>query len=151
MIHQVSRKSALLGVAGVTVLLAISIGIAMNAGSSPVADISRTRTKVASRALVFRDAPAGGIAVFDEGADKPFEVLPRDGNNFMATALRLLARERTHRSAAGPETPFILTEWSDGQLTFNDPATGETLELGAFGHTNAATFVHLLPPKSKTQ
>ncbi len=41
--------------------------------------------------------------------------------------------------------PFRLSAWSDGRLTLEDPATGRAVDLEAFGPTNEATFVRLLP------
>jgi putative photosynthetic complex assembly protein len=114
-------------------------------------ELSSPRTAVLSRAILFRDAPGGGIAVYDEGQDRPFTVLPRDQNTFMATAIRLIGQDRQRRAGAGAEVPFILTRWDNGQLSLRDPATGETLELGAFGHTNAGTFAQLLPAAGKGQ
>lgn len=149
MIDQLPRKTAMLALVASAALLAIAIGT--NVAGTKSVDFSQPRTPVVRRALIFKDAPSGGIAVFDQGASKPFDVLEREKNTFMATALRLLAVERARRSSAGADSPFMLTQWNDGGLSLDDPATGESLELAAFGHTNAGTFARLLPVKGKTQ
>jgi putative photosynthetic complex assembly protein len=143
------NKPALLGAGAIlAVLFAV---IAVNLAGTRTVDLTAQRTAVVTRALVFKDAPSAAIAVYDQGASEPFTVLPREHNTFMASALRLLGQNRGLRSKAGPEAPFILTLWSDGKLSLSDPATGDTLELAAFGHTNAETFAQLLPATGKTQ
>ena len=69
----------------------------------------------------------------------------------MASALRLMGQSRELRSKAGPEAPFVLILWNDGKLSLSDPATGDVLELAAYGPTNAKTFAQLLPTAGKTQ
>ena len=64
-------------------------------------------------------------------------------NGFLRATLRGLARERK-RHEGGPEIPFRLTAWSNGRLTLADPATGRTVDLAAFGPTNAEVFGRLL-------
>ena len=144
---QSMKNPALL--AGAATLILLSIVMATNFVGTERVDFSSKRTAVATRALIFRDAPGGAIAVYDEGADEPFIVLPREGNTFMASALRLLGQSREQRTKAGPNDPFILTLWNDGKMSFSDPATGDTLELSAFGPTNAKTFAQLLPGAGK--
>lgn len=143
------NKPALLGAAAILAIL--SLVIAINFLGTQTVELTPPRTAVITRPMVFRDAPAGAIAVYDEGAREPFVVLPRESNTFMASALRLMGQSRERRSKAGPEAPFVLTLWSDGKLSLSDPATGEVLELAAFGQTNAKTFAQLLPSAGKTQ
>ena len=137
--------------ASAAILVVLSLVIAMNFMGTQSVDLSGKRTAVVTRPLVFRDAPGGAIAVYDQGASEPFIVLPREGNTFMASALRLMGQSREQRSKAGPETPFVLTLWSDGNMSLSDPATGDTLELAAYGPTNAKTFAQLLPNAGKAQ
>ena len=148
MIHGL-KSPALLATAAI--LLTLSLVIASNVIGTRTADVISERRAVIKRALVFRDAPNGAIAVYDRGAAEPFIILPRSGNTFMASAIRLMGQSRELRSKAGPEDPFVLTLWDDGKMTFSDPATGDTLELAAYGPTNAKTFAQLLPPGAKTE
>ncbi|WKW51547.1 photosynthetic complex assembly protein PuhC [Rhodomicrobium lacus] len=141
------NKALLLGSAAVAALLVIVIGSSVvDRLGGGVADASRR--PVVSRAVIFRDAPSGGIAVFDQGAAEPFQILDREKNSFMATAMRILRQVRQARSKAGPDAPFVVTQWSDGRLTLTDPSTGETVELAAYGQKNAETFAQLLPVTS---
>lgn len=143
------NKPALLAAAAILAIL--SLVIAINFLGTQTVDLSPKRTAVVSRPMIFRDAPEGAIAVYDEGARAPFVVLPRENNTFMASALRLMGQSRERRSHAGPETPFVLILWSDGKLSLSDPATGDVLELAAYGATNAKTFAQLLPAAGKAQ
>ena len=143
------KKPALL--AGGAIFVILSLVIAMNFIGTETVDLSLKRTAVITRPLIFRDAPGGAIAVYDERAGEPFAVLPREGNTFMASALRLMGQNRELRTKAGAEAPFILTLWSDGKMSLSDPSTGDTLELAAYGPTNAKTFAQLLPTAGKTQ
>ena len=143
------KKPALLAAAVIFAVLLLVI--AMNLIGTQTVDLSLQRTAVVTRPLIFRDAAGGAIAVYDQGAAEPFAVLPREGNTFMASALRLMGQNRELRTKAGREAPFTLTLWSDGKLSLSDTATGDTLELEAFGSTNAKTFAQLLPTAGKTQ
>ncbi|MBT3070355.1 hypothetical protein KKP04_05675 [Rhodomicrobium sp. Az07] len=141
------NKALLLGSTAVAVLLVIVIGTSVvDRLDGGVADASRR--PVTHRAVIFRDAPSGGIAVYDQGATEPFQILEREKNTFMATSLRLLGQVRQVRSKAGSDAPFVITRWNDGKLTLTDPSTGETLELAAYGQRNADTFAQLLPQAS---
>ena len=64
-------------------------------------------------------------------------------NGFLRSTMRGLARDRK-RQDLGAEAPFRLTRWADGRLSLQDEATGRSIDLGAFGPTNAAVFAHLM-------
>jgi putative photosynthetic complex assembly protein len=49
------------------------------------------------------------------------------------------------------DTPFRLTDWTDGRLTLEDRSTGRSVELRAFGATNAAAFARLLTARGEDQ
>jgi putative photosynthetic complex assembly protein len=60
--------------------------------------------------------------------------------------VRSLVHQRRIRSI-GPEVPFTLTEWQNGNLTLADPATGRSVEVSSFGPDNRAVYQNLLPAK----
>jgi putative photosynthetic complex assembly protein len=99
---------------------------------------------VATRQLAFIDRPDGSVLVQDVAAGTPVEVFAPGTNNFARGILRALARQRQLRGL-GPEQPFVLSRLADGRVTLADPATGESIDLGSFGPTNAADFARLLP------
>lgn len=102
---------------------------------------------IASRDLLFRDQPNGGVAVYDaNNTAAPIDVIAPETNGFLRATMRGLARQRL-RQDADRNIPFRLTGWADGRLTLADPTTGRTVEMEAFGVTNEAVFARLLNAK----
>jgi putative photosynthetic complex assembly protein len=98
--------------------------------------------------LVFERMDTGKLAVRNETKDRELAVLPSAEEGFVATTVRLLARERRRYDVAETE-PYRLTRWQDGRLTLADPVIGTTIDLAAFGRSNAAAFEVFLPSRSK--
>jgi putative photosynthetic complex assembly protein len=99
---------------------------------------------MASRQLQFTDRPDGAVLVTDaERGDSVGIVAPGTGG-FVRGTLRGLTRERQLRHI-GRETPFELVQAADGRLVLIDPATSTSIELAAFGPTNAEAFRAFLP------
>ncbi len=96
---------------------------------------------VDSRDLLFEDRANGGVAVLEDG--RVIDVVAPGTNGFLRGVLRGLARERKLRDIT-VQTPFRLTRWADGRLSVEDPATGRTVDLGAFGPDNWAVFAQIL-------
>ena len=99
--------------------------------------------RVESRALRFEDRPDGAVLVRDAKAGSVVDVLQPGSFGFVRVAMRGLARDRKIH-AVGAEPPFMLTRWSDHRVTLDDPATGRSLDLAAFGRPNAEAFERLL-------
>jgi putative photosynthetic complex assembly protein len=131
--------------AGTVVLLSI---ITAAAGRiTGAANSAPTAAPVASRDLLFRDRPDGGVAVFDAtNTAAPIDIIAPATNGFLRATMRGLARQRL-RQDADREVPFHLTEWADGRLTLEDPTTGRRVEMEAFGITNEEVFAGLLTAK----
>jgi putative photosynthetic complex assembly protein len=108
-----------------------------------------TAAPVASRDLHFEDRADGAVAILDARTGKLLEIAQPGTNGFLRATLRGLARERKHQ-AYDDIVPFRLTGWADGRLTLEDPTTHRTVELEAFGQTNAEVFGRLLPLQGKT-
>lgn len=97
----------------------------------------------AVRSFTAQDAEDGSVLIRDGRDGRAVFVMAPGEDGFMRGTLRGLARDRRLRGI-GPEAPFLLTAWSDGRLTLDDPATGRRLDLLAFGQTNAEAFLRLL-------
>lgn len=116
---------------------------------SAVPEVARAEAGVkasAARTLRFFDEPDGTVRV-EDGATA--EVLGRFGpgeGGFIRASVRSLVHQRRIRGL-GPEVAFELTEWENGGLTLNDPATGKSVEVSAFGSVNRVVFDRMLPPK----
>lgn len=108
-------------------------------------------TSVGMRRLRFLDAPDKSVQVLD--ADTGTEVYRVVGEaGFVRGILRGMARER-RRLGKSPGEPFELS-LEEGLLTLRDLATGQRVELTAFGHTNAGAFARMLvevPPRARPE
>jgi putative photosynthetic complex assembly protein len=131
---------------GTVVLLSVMIAAAGRI--SGAANSQPTAAPVATRDLLFRDLPDGGVAVFDaKDPSATIQVVAPATNGFLRATMRGLARQRL-RQDADKEIPFRLTEWADGRLTLEDPTTGRRVEMEAFGITNETVFADLLTAKA---
>jgi putative photosynthetic complex assembly protein len=97
---------------------------------------------VASRALRFEDRPDGSVAILDFETGREIDRVQGEAG-FVRGTLRALARER-HLRGLGPAQPFELLARADGRLTLHDPATGQRVNLEAFGPQHAGSFARLL-------
>lgn len=106
---------------------------------------------VETRSIRFVDRADGGVDIVDT-ADGSLagRVVPGSLNGFVRGVMRGLARDR-HLSHVGPQAPFVLTRYSDGALTLDDPSTARHIELGSFGPTNRAAFRALLKSATPRQ
>ncbi len=115
-------------------------------GGQALAATTDRGSVIASRDLRFADRPDGGVEVTNAATGEVVRELDRGSHNFVRALMRGLVQARLHESI-GPEIPFRLTAFSDGQLVLDDPATHRSIELEAFGPTNAGDFVEMLPLK----
>ena len=128
-------------------VMLLSIMTAAAGRVTGAADSAPTAAPIASRQLLFRDRPDGGVAVYDASdTSAPIDIVAPATNGFLRATMRGLARQRL-RQDADRETPFRLTEWADGRLTLEDPTTGRAVEMEAFGITNEQVFANLLTAK----
>jgi putative photosynthetic complex assembly protein len=98
---------------------------------------------LASRALTFADGEDHGIVVRDGSTGAIIKTVAPNTEQFLRGAIRGLAgRRRTMHKPA--DTPFTLTQWDDGRLTLDDPATGERIAVSSFGPTQVDSFRALL-------
>lgn len=132
----------LLGTVGGLMVLSLGLAAANRIDRNTPSLIGESPT-VASRDLRFEDRPDGSIAIIDATASTTIDTVAPGSNGFLRGALRGLVRERK-RSSLGPEAAFRLIGRADGHLLLRDLATGRTLDLGAFGPTNADVFARLL-------
>jgi putative photosynthetic complex assembly protein len=95
------------------------------------------------RLLRFTDRDDGAVLVTD-ATDHSLVSTITGPNGFLRGTLSGLVRiRRNEKLGAGP--PFRLTLYANHRLVLDDPATGNAIELEAFGPTNEAAFARLLP------
>ena len=98
--------------------------------------------------LSFTDLANGGVAVRDATSGKLVATIPDRGDGFVRMTLRLMAGMRM-RENIGQSAPFILTEFSGGRVRLSDPATGQSIELEAFGPSNVGEYKKFLTPETQ--
>lgn len=137
-----------LALASIGLFLAVGMTAAylgrQEAAPMPAASAAAPSDKpVETRLLRFVDLDSGGIAIFDDGAAEPFEVVPSGGDGFLRGTLRGLARARKLQHE-GATRPVALVRTADGKLHLADSVTGRNIYLEAFGPANAAVFERIM-------
>jgi putative photosynthetic complex assembly protein len=99
-------------------------------------------TAIASVPLHFNDMADGSVAVVNAANGATIATVPARGGGFVRSTMRVLATMRAHDNI-GPAAPFILNELPGGTFELTDPATGQALDLVAFGPTNEAEFASI--------
>lgn len=113
------------------------------AGGTRIAAPTAAQT-VAARDVRIADRADGAVVVTDAATGQEVHVVAPGSNSFIRGALRGLAFDR-RKNHVGPEAPFHIALGTDGRLTFQDPSTGDVLDLDAYGADNAREFATLLP------
>jgi hypothetical protein len=116
------RTSLPFALLGAGALLVLGCGAARWTG---YAHAPAPTTPIATLMLNFADAPDGAVLVRN------------------ATTMRVMATERA-ADHFGAAQPFQLTAMAGNRLALTDTATGQILELEAFGPSNAAEFAKIL-------
>jgi len=146
-------RGALIGAAILLGFVLSVVGFLRWSGTEPAAQVETQGEPVAARALRFEDRPDGNVVVYeaaDSGGGRRIAVFKTGEGQFIRGILRALTRQR-RKSDIGHEQPFRLVQYADGALVLIDTATGETLDLRAFGATNTKAFKRLLPDEGRAQ
>jgi len=98
---------------------------------------------VAQVSLHFFDMPDGTVHVVDVASGRVIDVVADGKGAFLRSTMRVMATERANRHL-GPQAPFTLEGRADSRLQLIDTATGQVLELEAFGPSNEAVFAKIL-------
>jgi len=95
------------------------------------------------RELGFRDIANGAVEVFEWNSKVSLAIIQSGEGAFLRGVVRSLVRQRRGLDS-GIASIFELTRYEDGRLVLSDPATGERVDLVAFGATNIAVFAELM-------
>ena len=108
----------------------------------PLTGVPQTAPEVASRVLILDGDNKGAVTVLDANGAVVVDHGPETAG-FLSVVWRSM--NRTRMLAGVPETdPLRLVEFENGRLAIFDDQTGWSVELGAFGRENRATFAALL-------
>jgi putative photosynthetic complex assembly protein len=130
-------------VLGTALLLAGTLVLATLGHDAPVNPASAGALPTATRDLRFSDRADGAVVVTNAATGHQVDVVEPGTEGFVRGAMRGLVRQR-RLAEIGPDMPFRLSVWPDGRITLQDMANGNTMELHAFGRTNAEAFLRLL-------
>lgn len=138
-----AAASSLVVIALVAVAWVRVTGTGPEAGPAPVSE-----PIVAAVELRFEDREDGSVIVIDAEDGRIIDQLEPGTNGFLRGMLRSFARER-RTIDAGPEAPFSLRRTDSGRLLLSDATTGRSIDLRAFGPTNAEAFGRFLSPRDE--
>lgn len=138
-------RGVLIAVATLLGFVILMISVARLTGMKM--DQAPVTPEIQSREIQFLDTADGSLAVHDFNTGALITTLPSGEGGFIRGVLRSMGRQRKGYEAKLSE-PFHLARRESGALTLKDPVTGIQLELRAFGETNEAVFMQLLPPLS---
>ena len=94
------------------------------------------------RLLHFTDRDDGAVVVTDATDGSAIGTITGPSGFLRGTMSGLVRIRRNEGIGAVP--PFRLTLYAGNRLVLDDPATGSTIELEAFGPTNEEVFARLL-------
>lgn len=132
-------------------MIALTIGVAWTARWTGLGRVSMPEAK-SSRVLElrFEDRNDGSISIYNASNDRLVEVLNSGTSGFVRVVMRSLVRER-RTNEVYRQTPFRLIRWADGRLSVEDPTTGRSIDLGAFGAPNTEAFAQIMTAGETTQ
>ena len=132
---------------GMLAMLLVALLYAVFGPSSEALESIDRGEALASRELRFVDEPNGVVTVHDANSGTELARIASGEDGFIRSVMRGLARERRVQGH-GRDVPFLLTAWTSGFLSLEDPATGRQVELTAFGPDNVAAFSRLVAERS---
>ena len=126
---------------GAALLIAATIFVVAMGRISPAPALSYlVRTQVAeSRTLRFEDAKDGSVRVFDASTNDIVSIAAPGTNGFLRGLLRGMMRARK-QNGASLTAPMRLEILTNGMVLLIDEENKVTLDLDAYGHTNAEVF-----------
>ncbi|MFL5254096.1 MAG: photosynthetic complex assembly protein PuhC [Rhodopila sp.] len=144
--HERFPRAILIAVGAAVVLSILAAAAGRMWGESYTAP---TAPLVASRDLLFKDLPDGGVAIYDaHDQSAPISIAAPMTNGFLRASMRTLASTRKNWNE-DRNVPFRLTAWADGRLTLEDPTTHRIVEMEAFGIDNEKVFAALLTARPR--
>lgn len=126
--------------AGLVIASLLVVSAARLAGFSPAQDMGAA--DVLHSRLIRFDSNAQSVAVVDVQSGTVLARTAQEG--FISGVLRGLKRMR-QLERADMAAAYRLERMSNGQLLLVDTVSGVTLDLAAYGQSNAAVFAEFLP------
>jgi putative photosynthetic complex assembly protein len=135
-------------VAIVTLLSVIVTGVAVSRATGWGHSTPTLAPELDGRNLLFADGERGAILIKAAETGTLVATIQAGTHGFIRNAVGALARERQLRGI--DETPpFRLSRQTDGRMWLTDSATGQRIDLDAFGTQNTASFTQFLPERRR--
>ncbi len=126
------------------IIAVVAVAIIRISGVGPAASFDpESEPVVAAIELRFEDREDGSVVVINAADGRVIDYLEPGTNGFLRSTLRSFVRAR-RAIDAGPEVPFSVQQTDAGRLLLSDAATGRSIDLWAFGPTNAEAFGRFL-------
>jgi putative photosynthetic complex assembly protein len=124
------------------VLFALALTVYAVATERPLVGQPEASAPTAERMLVLKAGPDQAVTVLTpEG-----QVLADLAHGGFVTVIQNGLQTQRRRHGIDPLLPVRLVQFENGRLTVEDPATGWSVELYAFGGDNRAAFARFLQP-----
>ncbi|BDA85220.1 hypothetical protein Sa4125_27620 [Aureimonas sp. SA4125] len=100
--------------------------------------------------LSFRDMADGSVMAVNAKTGEDIQIIAPGTGGFVRVTMRSYAKERQLHGFTDA-APFLLAEMNNGTVLLQDPLTGRTMHLNAFGPANVGAFEALLDNGRATQ
>ena len=131
---------------GVGAIILAAVLLVGTAGWWKPAPASLTEIPRASLTLRFIEQADGGLSVVDMASGREMDHLAEGENGFLRTMIRVIRRDVSSMPGI-ISMPFRIESWQDHRVTLTDSATDRSVDLRAFGPTNAEVFIRWLIEK----
>jgi len=131
-------------------LLATVIAMVLVARRDPAPAVIDPASVREQLELRFDDLADGSLVAVNAANGAEIERLAPGVGGFIRVTMRSFALERKQRGF-GNDVPFHLARMANGALYLQDPLTGRTMLLKAFGPSNEGVFAQLLDQERTTR
>jgi putative photosynthetic complex assembly protein len=136
---QMIPKGLLLGM-GLLALSALGLATYSALSGRPHEGVPATAEVLRERALILKGNSAQAVTVLDADGT----LLADMAHGGFVTVVQNAVFTARHRHGVDQSLPVRLVEYANDRLVLEDPATGQSFELYAFGSDNKAAFERLL-------
>lgn len=131
------------------VLIMVAIAAAALGSANNVAEIAAAERRAAHGPpaavleVRFADQSDGSVLVQEANSGRIIETIPVGSDGFIRGVMRGMAHARRVRDIDATP-PFRLSQFENGSVILEDPATGRIIDLRAFGSSNNDAFARLI-------
>ncbi|MCU0802858.1 MAG: putative photosynthetic complex assembly protein PuhC [Rhodobacteraceae bacterium] len=124
---------------GLLALSALALASYASLTNRPLEGVPAAAAVIRERALILQGNSAQAVTVLDANG----KVLADMAHGGFVTVVQNAVTTARRRQGVDQALPVRLVEYANGRLVLEDPASGESFELYAFGSDNKAAFERL--------